>query len=140
MSASIRGHQALIKAFKDNGDVNLLNITQFDVNQDASFSRSFYVGRSEGEGDTSFQGWSGSLSVEVKDSMVDDFIDALVTDNLNGIGVADYTLTDTEYYADGTSSTYVYFGLQWKMSKSVGTMDAKVTKKLDFQADGRLKV
>ena len=51
MSASIRGHQAIFKIFKDSGETNIVDITSVDVSQDSSFSRTFYVGRPLPEGD-----------------------------------------------------------------------------------------
>jgi hypothetical protein len=138
MSASIRGHQGQIKFFKNSGDVELVNLTKVDINQDSTFSRAFYVGQGVPEGDQSMEGWSGSVEAEVKDSKMDELIDGLITDNLNGIGVADYTFVHTENYADGTNKSYVYFDVQMKMSKSQGGLNEKMTKKLDFQASGRL--
>ena len=140
MPASIRGHNVNIKIFKDGGEVDILTATQFDVNQDANFSRSFDVGRSEGEGDTTYMGFSGSLTLEVKSAALEEMLDDIVQNNLNGIGVSDVTILDTEFYSDGTSKTYVYYGIQLKYSRSVGTMESKVTKKIDWQADGRQAV
>jgi hypothetical protein len=137
MSASIRGHQGKIKFFKDGGDLKILNITSLDINQDSNFIRSNYVGNPIPEGDQSFEGWSGSIDAEVKGSEIDDLIDALVEDNLNGIGVSDYTFVSTEEYSDGTSRSYVYFDCQFKMSRKNGGQQEKITKKLDFQASGR---
>lgn len=140
MGASIRGHMSQIKILKNGGQTEVVNITSFNVNQDSSFTRSFYVGQQYGEGDQSMDGWSGSMDAEVKDSKIDDLIDSLVTGNLNGIGVDDVTIVDTESYTDGTEVAYVYFGIQLKMSKTIGGQNAKSTKKLDWQADGRLKL
>lgn len=140
MSASIRGHQGQFKIFQDGALKNIVNITQVAVNQDSSFSRAMYVGQAVPEGDQSVEGWSGSVDLEVKDAEVDSFIDGLVSANLAGIGVSDYTFISTENYADGTSVSYVYFDCQWKMSKSHGGLNSKMTKKLDFQASGRLKL
>ena len=138
MSASIRGHQGTFKIFQDGALQNIVNLTAVDVNLDSSFSRSFYVGSQVGEGDQSIEGWSGSVDAEVKDASIDEFIDALITNNLNGIGVSDYTFISTENYADGTTKSYVYFDVQWKMSKRQSGLNEKMTKKLDFQASGRL--
>jgi hypothetical protein len=137
MSASIRGHSGQIKFFKDGGDLEIVNLKTVDINQDSSFMRSFYVGQNVGQGDQSFEGWSGSVDAEVKDSSIDEMIDALVEDNLNGIGVGDYTFVHTENYADGRSKSYVYFDCQFKMSKHQAGLNEKMTKKLDFQASGR---
>lgn len=137
MSASLRGHQGQFKFFKDGGDVSLIALTKVSINQDSTFMRSNYVGSQEPEGDQAMEGWSGSAEAEVKDASMDDLIDGLVTNNLNGIGVSDYAFTSTEKYTDGTSRTYVYYDVQFKISKEQGGLSSKMTKKLDFQASGR---
>jgi len=138
--ASIRGHQGQFKIFKDGALASIVNITSVDLNQDSSFIRSKYVGQSKPESDQVIDGWSGSIDCEVKGPEIDDFIDALVTDNLNGIGVSDYTFVSTELYSDGTTRSYVYDDAVFKMSRKQGSYDAKITKKLDFQASGRTPI
>lgn len=140
MSSSIRGHQTSVKVFKNGAPVLLIPILKFNVNQESSFSRSYYVGQPFGEGDQSQEGWSGSLDMEVKGPEVDRFIDAIITGRLNGIGVDEVTIVDTEFYPDGTSSTYLYADIQMKMSKSQGGLNEKVTKKLDWAASIRKPV
>ena len=137
MSSSIRGHSGQFKIFKDGAPANIVNLTKVDINQESSFSRSFYVGNSVGEGDQTCEGWSGSVEAEVKDAAVDEFIDALIEDNLNGIGVSDYIFVVTENYADGRSKSHVYFDCQFKMSRSQSGLNEKITKRLEFQAAGR---
>lgn len=138
MPASIRGHQGQFKIYENGALVDIVELTSVDVNQDSSFSRSMYVGNPIPEGDQSIEGWSGTVEAEVKNANVDEFIDALVTNNLNGIGVSDYTFIVTENYPDGTSKSYVYFDCQWKMSRSQRGLNEKITKRLEFQASGRL--
>jgi hypothetical protein len=140
MSASIRGHQGQIKFFQDGALVGFSNITNLSLNQDSTFSRAMYVGVPLPEGDQSLEGWSGSIDAEVKDDEIDLFIDALVANNLAGIGVSDYTFVTTESYADGTQASYVYFDCQFKMSRTQAGLNAKQTKKLDFQCSGRQRL
>lgn len=135
---SIRGHQGQFKIFADGELQNIIHITKVDVNQDSEFSRASYVGNPVSEGDQSVMGWSGSLDCEVKDSVVDDFIDALITNNLNGIGVSDYTFVVTENYGNGSSKSHAYYDCQFKMSRSQGGLNEKITKRLEFQAAGRV--
>ena len=135
---SIRGHQGQFKIFENGELKKIVDLTSVDVNQDSTFMRTNYVGRPVPEGDQAMEGWSGSADAEVKDASIDEFIDALVTNNLNGIGISDYTFTTTELYVDGTAKSYVYFDVQWKMSRKQGGLNEKITKKLDFQASGRL--
>jgi hypothetical protein len=137
MAASIRGHQGQFKIFKDGALSGIAYITSVDLTQDSTFMRSHYVGQPVPEGDQAHDGWSGSLEAEVKGPEIDEFIDALVTDNLNGIGVSDYTFVTTELYSDGTTKSYVYFDCQFKMSRKQGGMNEKITKRMEFQASGR---
>lgn len=136
--ASIRGHQAQIKLLKGGQPTDILSLTRFEASQDSTFIRSHYVGAAIPEGDQSQEGWSGSMDLEVKDAKVDDLIDALVTQNLSGVGVDEVSIIDTENYPDGQSRTYVYFDVQVKMSKSQPGQTEKVTKRLDWQASGRI--
>lgn len=134
---SIRGHQAQWKVFANGQDASVYNSTNVDVNQDSTFMRSYYTGTQIPEGDQAMEGWSGTVDFEVKDASLDLFIDALVQNNLNGIGVSDYSFVTTELYADGTTQSYVYFDIQWKMGRKAGGLQEKVTKRLEFQASGR---
>lgn len=138
MSASIRGHQGRIKIFKAGQLQDIVNITKFNINQDSTFMRSFYVGRTQPEGDQTIEGWSGDMDLEVKDAAVDDFIDAVVNNNLAGIGVEEVTVISEELYSDGTIRAYVYYDMQFKMSKSQGGLTEKMTKKLEWQASARI--
>jgi hypothetical protein len=136
-NASIRGHQGQIKYYGNGKPAGFANITSVDINQDSTFMRSMYVGQPVPEGDQAIEGWSGSLDAEVKDAEVDLFIDALVTNNLNGIGVEDYSFVTTEYYTDGTQQSYVYSDCQFKMSRKQEGLQAKMTKRIEFQASRR---
>lgn len=134
MSASIRGHQGKFEIYENGQVVKIINIKTVDINQDSTFMKSYYVGQPIPEGDQAIEGWSGNLEAEVKDQAVDQFIDALVTNNLNGIGVSDYAFISTELYADGTQQAYSYVDCQFKMSKHQSGLQEKMTKKIDFQA------
>lgn len=140
MSASIRGHQGRFEIYENGALVKIVNIKKVTVNMDSTFTKSMYVGNPVPEGDQSVEGWSGNMELEVKDDAVDTFIDALITNNLNGIGVSDYTFVTTELYADGQQSAYVYSDCQFKMSRDQGGLNEKMTKKLDFQAMFRQKL
>lgn len=135
---SIRGHKGAFKLFENGQLSNIVDITAVNVQQDSTFMRTNYVGRPVPEGDQSMEGWSGSIDLEVKDASVDEFIDALTTNNLNGIGISDYSFVTTEEYANGQVKSYAYFDVQWKMSRQQSGLTEKITKKLDFQASGRI--
>lgn len=140
MAASIRGHMATFKLYENGTEVVLDGITNVSVNQDSSMTRSFYVGAPVGEGDQSIEGWSGSFDMEVKDDRIEKFLDALITNNLNGIGVADYTFIVSEQYPNGTRSDYVYFDCQFTLGKTQAGLNEKITKSISFQASGRIRI
>jgi hypothetical protein len=137
MSASIRGHQARFEVYKEGKRQVFDTITKVTINLDSDFVRSEYVGNAIPEGDQIIRGWSGSIDMEVKDASVDNFIDALITDNLNGIGVQRYFFIVSEFYPNGTNKSYVYSDCQFKMSREQGGMGEKITKRLEFQASVR---
>ena len=134
---SIRGHQARFEMYENGSRIGTATATRVSVNQDSNFIRSKFVGNPIPEGDQSQEGWSGTLEMEVKDAVIERFMDALITNNLNGIGVSNYFFVVTELYGDGTRSDYVYSDVQWKLSKDQGSLSDKVTKRLDFQASVR---
>ena len=136
--ASIRGHLGTIKVFRQGKDATIINVTNFEANQDSTFIRSHYAGAQLPIGDQSIEGFSGSIDVEVTGPEVDDIVDAIVVQNLNGIGVEDITMVLTENYPDGRTRSYVYFDMQLRMSKRNPGQTEKVTKRLEFQASGRL--
>lgn len=137
---SLRGHQGQFKVYKDGSLVDILCVTNVKAALDSSFSRAFYVGNTVGESDQTIEGWSGSFESEVKNKTLEQFFDALINDNLNGIGISDYTFTVTENYPDGTVSTYVYTDCVFKYSRSAAGLNEKITKSVEFQAGARLTV
>lgn len=134
---TIRGHQGSFKIFENGALINILHLTSVDVNQESNFISSNYVGEAVPEMDQSIEGWSGTVEMEVKNAEADVFMDALINNNLNGIGVSDYAFMTTENYPDGTTKSYVYFDCVWKLSRRQSGMGEKVTKRLEFRAAGR---
>lgn len=137
MTASIRGHQTRFDLIQDGAMVTIDTITNVQINQDSNFTKSFYVGNNVPEGDQSIEGWSGQFDMEVKNATIEEFIDSLIANNLNGIGVSEYLFIDTEQYPDGTSKSYAYFDCQFSLSKNKPGLNEKVTKTINFQAMGR---
>jgi hypothetical protein len=135
---TIRGHKAKLKMFKDGQLVGVEDFTSFSFSQDSEFSRSKFIGNPIPEGDQAESGWSGSAEIEVRNNKMDDLIDALIADNLAGIGISDYNFTYTEEYPDGTAKSWLFFDIQIKLSGDVGGLDRKVTRKIDWQASGRV--
>lgn len=136
---AIRGHQGRIKVLLNGQPANIFNITNFESNQDSDFQRSKYVGNAIPEGDQIENGWSGSIDLEVKDGSADDLVDALISTNLAGIGGDEALLIEDEYYTNGVIRSYVYYDVQYKLSKRKPANE-KQTKRLDWQASGRQKL
>ena len=131
---TIRGHQAYFQILENDQPVIIDSVTRVSLSQDSSFTRHNYVGAKYPEGDQTMMGWSGSIQLEVRDSTVEDFIDRLVANNVDGINVAPYAFVIIEEYSDGSVRSYGYNDCQFKYSRDAGGMDSKVTKTLDFQA------
>lgn len=140
MPASIRGHMGQFQMIENGRVVETFEVTNVQINQDSNFQKTFYVGNPIPEGDQSIEGFSGSCDFEVKNASLERFIDALITNNLNGIGVSDYAFVVTENYPDGTSSTYAYNDVQWRYSRNQSGLNEKITKRLDFQAMSRVPI
>ena len=142
MSASIRGHQGRFQLFQDGKELPGITVvlTSVDVNQKSNFLQSEYVGNPVPEGDQAIMGWEGNMEMEVKDASIEDFIDTLITNNLNGIGVSSYSFIVTDLYADGTVRSIAYNDCQFKYSRATKGLQTKITKKLDFQAGSRQKI
>lgn len=138
MSASIRGHSGDLKMFENGAPLGIIEFTNVDIQQNSDFQQTEYLGNPIPEGDQVMKGWTGTMDMEVKNNLPDKFIDALIVNNLNGIGVSDYSFVSTEKYADGTTSAWVYFDCQWKLSKNQKGLSSKMTKRFDFQCSGRL--
>jgi hypothetical protein len=137
---SIRGHQGQIKLFRNGQEAGILNITRFEVSQDSSFLKSFYVGQGIPEGDQTVEGWSGSIDIEVKDDAAEQVIDAIISSQLAGIGVDELTMLLSELYGNGQLASYVYSDMQFRISKTNPGQNEKVTKRLDFQAMYRTRL
>jgi hypothetical protein len=136
--STMRGHQAQLKLFSNGAPLAIVDFTNVQVNQDSSFSRTFLVGKAVPEGDQTQEGWSGSCELEVRDSSVDDYIDAIIANNLAGIGVDESSFVITENYPDGRSKSWAYYDVQWKMGRKQAGLNEKITKTLEFQASGRI--
>lgn len=137
---SSRGHQALFKVFKNGEEIVIDTIMKVSVAMDSSFSRHFYVGNPIPQGDQTVEGWSGSFDMEVTNDVVEEFIDGLITNNLNGFGFTDDTFLIREEFSDNTVATYIYVDCQFKLSTEIGTLKDKITKRIDFQAATRVKI
>ena len=138
LQSTIRGHQAIFKFYQDGQEVVIDSITKVDVNQDAQHSKHVYVGNPIPERDTQYLGWNGSFEMEVRNDVIEKFMDALIAGNLNGIGVSDYTFIIRELYPDGTQSSYAYTDVVFSMARTQGGMDTKVMKTINFEAGTRI--
>ena len=137
---TIRGHQAFVRMYIDGQQRTIDTITRFSVSEDSSFSRQYFVGTPFAQGDQSIDGWSGNFETQVSGDQVDALVDALITPNQAGVSIPDPSIVATEQYTDGTTATYVYFDVQFRMSKDQGGLQEKVMKRLDWQASGRVRL
>lgn len=139
-NASIRGVSAQLKFFQDGGDLDVINVNSFEVNQQSTFMKSFYVGQKFPVGDQSMEGWEGSCEIEVTDDRIDRIMDALINNNLAGVGVSEYSMLHSETYPDGQVASYVYGDMQFRLDRRVPGQNQKVTLRLSFQAMVRTRL
>jgi len=139
-SKAIQGKDTQIRLFRNGTLVNVVEVSNFNVKQDADFTRSSYLGNVPSIGDVNHKGWSGDFEVEVVNAAIDDLIDALITENLSRIDYEEIVIHDQENYRDGTKAAWVYYGIQMRYSKTASGRDEKVKKKIEFQADERRKI
>jgi hypothetical protein len=87
------------------------------------------------------KGWTGSFMLDRGSSAVDDFIAQIEQAYLAGQSIAAGTLYQYVNEPDGSTSTYQFNGVVFKLSSAgVYKGDAAVTQKLDFYASGRTRV
>jgi hypothetical protein len=138
--AASRGHQGFLKIYRKGKDVKVARVVSAEANQDSDFLRNWYVGAAVAEGDQVQLGWSGTIECEVSDAELDNLIDAIITQNLSGVGIEDVVLVLGESYNDGQASTYAYSDMQLRMSKRIAGATEKITKRLDWASQIRTRL
>ncbi len=136
----ILGHQGTLRIYLNGQLTSILTITEFSVDLQSSMQQEYYVGNAIPEGWQSLPHFTGTIDMNVKDSTADTLMDAIVGAVQNGVGFPQVVLNLTENYADGTSSTYAYNDVQFKLSRRQRGGQEKVTKKFDFQAMSRFLI
>jgi hypothetical protein len=136
---SIGGDTQLV-VMGPNGRVDLAHVTGFDSHQLTSPVR---VSRLDGIqlGAELPKGWEGSFDLERGTSVLDDFISTVEQNFFNGIGVAPGTMYQYVTETNGSTSTYQYDGVVFKLSNAGAWRgDASVKQKLEFFATRRRRI
>lgn len=122
------------------GRIDLTHVTSFDSRQ---ITRSVRVDRLDGThmGTELPKGWEGSFELERGSSIVDDFIAAAEQQYFNGNNVSHGTMYQYVTETDGSTSTYQYDGVIFRLSNA-GTWkgDSSVKQKLEFFAVRRRRI
>lgn len=139
-SSAVKGKDTKVRLMRNGTPVAAIGLKSFSADQDAEFTRDEYLGEVQGVGDTDHKGWTGSMEFEVNSAAVADFIDALVTNNLERVNADEVTILHTIFYRDGSQKAWAYSGVQAKYGAEVPGMHDKSTEKLDWQADDRQPV
>jgi hypothetical protein len=120
--------------------LNVSEVTDFDCKQDTNDIKVKPI-----TGEPVFlklpDGWSGSLGIERRSPVLDNYIAGLEAAYYSGTNIIGASITETITEPDGTISQYRFTGVAFKMSdggKFSG--DTTVKMKLDFSASRRLKV
>ncbi|MGC9268997.1 hypothetical protein [Acidiphilium sp.] len=122
------------------GRIDLAYVTGFEVSQ---VTQSVRVDRLDGVqlGAELPRGWQGSFSLDRGTSVADDFMAQIELAYLSGQAIPPGTLYQYISEVDGSTSTYQYEGVVFKLS-SAGMFrgDMPVAQKLDFFASTRKRV
>jgi hypothetical protein len=122
------------------GRVDLAHVIGFEVSQ---ITRPIRVDRLDGVqlGAELPKGWSGNFALDRGSSAADDFIATIEQAYLAGQPIGAGTLYQYVNEPDGSSSTYQFSGVVFKLS-SAGTYrgDEAVAQKLEFYASSRRRL
>jgi hypothetical protein len=122
------------------GRVDLDHVTGFESRQ---LTASVRVDRMDGTmlGAELPKGWEGGFDIERGSSTADDLLAQIENAYLSGGGVSTGTLYQYVDEADGSTSTYQFNGVVFRLS-SAGAYkgDASVKQRLDFYATSRARV
>ena len=139
-SKTVKGKDTKVRLMRNGAPVNMYGLKSFSAEQDADFTRDEYLGEVKSVGDTDHKGWTGSAEWEITGPEVMEAADALITNNLERVNADEIQLMRTFNFRDGTSKSFVYTGVQLKLSDDSPGMHEKSTLKMDWQADDRLAV
>ena len=122
------------------GRIDLTHVTSFDSRQ---LTQSVRVDRLDGTqmGTELPKGWEGSFELDRGSSTIDDFIAAAEQQYFNGNSVAPGTMYQYVTETDGSTSTYQYDNVIFRLSNA-GTWkgDSSVKQKLEFFAIRRRRI
>ncbi|HQT85938.1 MULTISPECIES: hypothetical protein [Acidiphilium] len=134
------GNDCQIVVMGPFGRIDLAFVTGFEVSQ---VTQSVRIDRLDGVqlGAELPRGWQGSFALDRGTSVADDFMAQIEQAYLAGQAIPPGTLYQYVSEVDGSTSTYQYEGVVFKLS-SAGMYrgDAPVAQKLDFFASTRKRV
>ena len=122
------------------GRVDLAHVTGFEAQQ---MTQQVRVDRLDGVqlGAELPRGWQGSFSLDRGSSAADDFIAQIEQAYLAGQPISAGTIYQYVSESDGSTSTYQYSGVVFKMSSAgVYRGDAPVSQRIDFFASTRKRI
>lgn len=122
------------------GRIDLTHVTSFDSRQ---ITHSVRVDRMDGThmGTELPKGWEGSFELDRGSSTVDDFIAVAEQQYFSGNGVVPGTMYQYVTETDGSTSTYQYENVAFRLSNAgVWKGDSSVKQKLEFFAVRRRRV
>lgn len=122
------------------GRVDLTYVSSFEARQ---ITQSVRVDRLDGVpmGTELPKGWEGSFEIERGNSAADDLVSLIEQNYFSGGGLSTGTMYQYISESDGSTSTYGYDGVVFKLSSSGQWRgDASVKQKLEFFASRRRRV
>src|SRR5580698_4560611 len=111
------GRDTQLVVMGPTGRIDLTHVTGFEARQ---MTQSVRIGRLDGiqMGTELPKGWEGGFEIERGDSNVDDFISVSEQAYFSGGSVAPGTMYQYVTEADGSTSTYQYDGVIFKLASA----------------------
>ncbi len=134
------GRDTQLVVIGSTGRIDLTHVTSFESRQ---ITHSVRVDRLDGTrmGTELPKGWEGSFDIERGSSTVDDFIAAAEQQYFSGSTVAPGTMYQYVTETDGSTSTYQYNGVVFKLASSGQWRgDQAVKQRLEFYASTRARI
>lgn len=139
--AVLRWENARLRLFQDGIDIGTLFATSFNSKEDFTDDRTKYQGREIPDGDASYNGGSGSMTLERRsgsvnvDNMLDRYQDGVKRRN----GLGKITIQASDVQEDGSIVTYRYTNVRPMPGRS-GSTGQRLTTTLDFNYDDQQRV
>lgn len=138
-----RGQDVQVRIFKQSTGalVRTINASSFEVNEDATVERQKRLGTRDKPVRKFIDGYSGTVTFEEEDQVIDDLVDEANTAYMEGEPEYKFVIFTSTYYPKQRSRvSYEYPGAQFVFSRSAGDQDSPLTQTLTWTSEMRQRI